>query len=275
MSRVQTIHYAIPDLQKAKDFYCAILGMVEQKPDQENINSVCMGYAGRSFGESVLQFSKCVSESDTETRSVYWKIGLTMPDVDLAIKALSSHDVTTGSASQFKDIGFLAHLKDRCGLTIEMLQHSFQNNFQPSTPKHDLALWQQPIRIGQVTLRVHDIEANLKFYRDLLGLKLLSIQAVTEYGFTLYFLGPANLYDDKQYELEDSAIREDLWRYPHTTIELQHVKDKLTFQNSDAFRGLTIYVDDEHYVKLPENAMQGTHMKDPQGIPVYIRHDSK
>ena len=41
---------------------------------------------------------------------------------------------------------------------------------------------------GQITLRVANIEASLQFYTDLLEMRLLSIQPVYKYGFTLYFL---------------------------------------------------------------------------------------
>ncbi|MEM7044079.1 MAG: VOC family protein, partial [Pseudomonadota bacterium] len=58
--------------------------------------------------------------------------------------------------------------------------------------------------------------------RDRLGMTLLSIQPVTDYGFTLYFLAFTDErppHDD----LEAVGNREWLWQRPYTTLELQHV----------------------------------------------------
>ena len=55
------------------------------------------------------------------------------------------------------------------------------------TPSADLPLG-FPATLGQITLRISDAEASLRFYRDQLGMKLLSRQDVSPYGFVLYFL---------------------------------------------------------------------------------------
>ena len=45
-----------------------------------------------------------------------------------------------------------------------------------------------PATLGQISLRIADADASLSFYRDILGMKLLSRQDVAQYGFVLYFL---------------------------------------------------------------------------------------
>jgi hypothetical protein len=83
------------------------------------------------------------------------------------------------------------------GFSIELLQTTFQKNFQPATPDPELPLGKkkkkkiialprsfihflwfsgQKALIGQVTLRCSDIDKSLAFYTGILGMKLLSIQ---------------------------------------------------------------------------------------------------
>ena len=41
---------------------------------------------------------------------VYWKIAVHMPDVNKGIDKLNGRGIKVGPASQFRDIGYLAHL---------------------------------------------------------------------------------------------------------------------------------------------------------------------
>lgn len=75
--------------------------------------------------------------------------------------------------------------------------------------------------IGQITTRITEPTQSLDFYQKVLGMKLLSIQPVKRYNFTLYFLAyteetPPNA------DLEAVENREWLWQRPYTTLELQH-----------------------------------------------------
>ena len=55
-------------------------------------------------------------------------------------------------------------------------------------------------------------------------MKLLSIQQVEAYGFTLYFLAFTDETPPNE-DLNSIEIREWLWQRPYTTIELQHIPD--------------------------------------------------
>merc|ERR1711936_391310 len=53
-------------------------------------------------------------------------------------------------------------------------------------------------------------------------MKLLSIQTVEKYGFTLYFLAFTDEVPPESENLHSEQIREWLWQRPYTTLELQH-----------------------------------------------------
>lgn len=158
---------------------------------------------------------------------VYWKVGITLANVDAAVHALASAttpgnrpgSLTATTPAQFEDIGYLAHLRDAEDYEIELLQHHF--GVPPKAPPS-----YQPFEtagLGQVTLRVRDIDRALGVFRDVLGMRLLSIQPVSRFGFTLYFLAyteesPPNA------NLHAVENREWLWQRPYTTVELQHLQ---------------------------------------------------
>ena len=63
---------------------------------------------------------------------LYWKIGVTLPDVDLARESLMAAGIEVSAPRQFRDIGYLCHVEDPDGFQIELLQHRFQQNHRPS-----------------------------------------------------------------------------------------------------------------------------------------------
>jgi len=152
---------------------------------------------------------------------VYWKIGLALQDVDVAREKIMKLGTNVSSPAQFFDIGYLCHLADPDGFSIELLQYMFEKNFV-KPPLHTDLILGQPCLIGQITLRCSNIEKSLEFYQHLIGMKLVSIQEVTQYNFTLYFL--AFTEENPPHEdLNSVDIREWLWQRPYTTLELQHV----------------------------------------------------
>ena len=152
---------------------------------------------------------------------LYWKTGITLPDVDNACERLRHHGIEVTDPHQFRDIGYLCHLADPDGYVIELLQHKFAENHTPTVADPALALGAPPT-LGQITIRVTDIERSLAFYRGFLGMDLLSRQVVEPSEFTLYFLA---FTDEAQPRSDLDAVenREWLWQRPYTTIELQHV----------------------------------------------------
>ena len=151
--------------------------------------------------------------------SCYWKIGVFVSDVDLARERIIRSGTAVSPASQFLEVGYLCHLTDPAGFTIELLQHTFQKNFVKPAPDDSLALG-QTASIGNITTRSTNIDKSLELYQDKLGMKLLSIQEISPYGFTLYFLG---FTDDvpPHDDLNSVDNREWLWQRPYTTLEIQ------------------------------------------------------
>lgn len=227
----------IGDLQASLAFYCGRLGMrlvAEQTfgstkraflAFDENTPGGLEALAGQ--GITVLELRQCDPEAcgpkgrlDPGGEDGYWKIGITLADVDLARASLVAQGIEVSVPRQFRDIGYLCHLSDPDGFQIELLQHRFAGSHAPVPRQAGYPLG-GPATFGQVTLRVRDPEASLRFYRDLLGLRLLSRQTVAPHRFTLYFLAGTDEcppHDD----LDAVGNREWLWQRPYTTLELQH-----------------------------------------------------
>ena len=55
----------------------------------------------------------------------YWKIGITLPNVDMACAQLRKAGVEVSQPRQFGEIGYMCHLEDPEGFSIELLQHRF------------------------------------------------------------------------------------------------------------------------------------------------------
>ena len=164
--------------------------------------------------------------------------------MDITHAQLRRAGVAVSDPAQFNEIGYMCRLCDSAGFSIELLQHSFLGNRDngdgdPSKPLGGGA------RIGQITLRVSDLSGALSFYRDRLGMKLLSIQAVREFGFVLYFLA---FTDESPPNADLDAVenREWLWRRPYTTLELQYFPDRssafeLPREGNPGFDGLIVF----------------------------------
>ncbi len=150
----------------------------------------------------------------------YWKIGITLPNIDLAYAQLKAKGINVTEPRQFRDIGYLCHITDPEGFQVELLQHTFEG--QPRTSDGDEKL---PLgggaRIGQITLRTTDIGAELDHYQTHMGMTLLSIQPVPDYDFDLYFLAFTN-ETSPHADLTSVQNREWLWQRSYTLLELQH-----------------------------------------------------
>ena len=151
----------------------------------------------------------------------YWKIGITLPNVDLAAARLRDMGISVSAPGQFLDIGYMCHLTDPEGFGIELLQHDFEGRRpddagDPSVPF-------ARARIGQITLRTGDIAAEDAVCRSL-GMRLLSMQDVAPYGFDLHFYAFTNETPPVP-DLWAVENREWLWKRPYTTLEFQHIAD--------------------------------------------------
>ncbi len=197
-------------------FYVECLGMtvdlVEGEwrlsyPDQDT-------YIGLSRAEEPVPYSPGRLDE-------YWKIGITVPNLDMAYAQLTAKGIRVSAPKQFKEIGYLAHMNDPEGFCIELLQHTFKGE-----PLSHKGVYKKPLgggaRIGQITLRTTQIEEDLDYYQNQCGLSLLSVQPVAEYGFTLYFLAQTDELPPNS-DLKAVENRSWLWQRPYTTLELQHL----------------------------------------------------
>merc|ERR1712232_1377705 len=102
------------------------------------------------------------------------------------------------------------HVNDPCGFTVEMLQTTFEDNegtrktllqkagagakttedaaqgppAKKSKAAEDAALGQPAKKcMGQLTTRSNDIDVSLDFYCNILGMKLVCVEPVTQHGF--------------------------------------------------------------------------------------------
>lgn len=150
---------------------------------------------------------------------LYWKIGITLGNVDRAHERLVANNVEVSEPCQFHEIGYLCHLEDPDGYCIELLQHRFGKNMEPPSTSDESPLGREAL-IGQVSLNVAPIERALDVFQDQLGLRLLSRQVVPGRGFTLYFL--ADTADELPIaDIDAIGNREWLWQRPYTLLELR------------------------------------------------------
>ena len=194
-------------------------------------------YSGTGHTSAVLKLNPVAKSgfSSGKTSDIYWKIGLQLHDVDSAAVKMGY-----APGSQFKDIGYMRHIQDPAGFPIELLQTTFEanekdrqslfgeddkNKYQQLmkeqfSDRRSSITGQQPLIIGQITIRISDDKKSLEFYQDILGMKLISIQDVSDYGFRLFFL--VYTTDEPPHnDLNDVSIREWLWQRRYTQLELQ------------------------------------------------------
>ncbi len=153
------------------------------------------------------------------TDGLYWKIGITLRDLDHAVNHLKQSGLAVSEPRQFGDIGYMSHLRDPAGFAIELLQHGFKGRAQPAGTGHPVG---GQATLAHITLRVNDIAAARADLEGRLGMRLISVQPVTDYGFCLYFF----CWSDEVLpdpDLESVANREWLWARPYALLELQHV----------------------------------------------------
>ncbi|MES0810870.1 VOC family protein [Roseibium sp. SCPC15] len=215
-ARLTALSLKVRDPEKLADFYCNILGM--HRIEFDGATAVGFGDPGACL---VLEPSNKAGVYHHRQNDRYWKIALTVPDLDIAYTQLSDLGLSVTTPNQFRDIAYMSHLADPEGHVIELIQHSFQG--KPLTRAGDPKL---PLgggaRIGLITLRTDDIEMELKRCREELGMRYLSRQAVSDRGFDLYFFG---LTDDELPEANVNSVenREWLWQRPFTVLEFQHL----------------------------------------------------
>ena len=142
------------------------------------------------------------------SNDLYWKIGFGVHDVDSAKEIVEpKNHISLRDGHQFLDVGYLTYMADPSNFCVELLQTTFEENkllrdkfqkeiksglneseFESSKIKNlGMGKNHDPV-IGQLTLRSSEIEPTLKFYKEVMGMKLLCVEKVKQYNFDLYFL---------------------------------------------------------------------------------------
>ena len=165
--------YGVPDPERLAKFYVEALGMsVHQDHHQSEIWRV--GYPRRGSdtanpedGSLWLEFhpSGGVAVPKSGRDDPYWKIAISVENVDLAAACLERRGISTSEPGQFEDVGYLCHLEDPAGLGIEILQHEFHSRpFAPGRAA-STGLGQEAC-LNLVTLRTADLRSTEQFYRE-------------------------------------------------------------------------------------------------------------
>ncbi|MEM8700616.1 MAG: VOC family protein [Pseudomonadota bacterium] len=211
-------------------FYCDILGM--QRIGNAGLRAV--GYGGE---DARLEFAASADATPyrADSNDRYWKIAITLPDLDCAYRQLCARGIQVSAPNQFRDIAYMSHLADPEGNTIELIQHTFGGN--TLTRRGDDAL---PLgggaRLGLITLRTDDPDAEFRTCRDELGMRYLSRQDVPDFDFCLYFLA----FTEETSPLPDVNAVENrvwLWQRPYTVLEFQHRKQGDIVHRSSGQKG--------------------------------------
>jgi len=194
------------------EFYSGMLGLRLVHNDADT----CAFALGPDCARLVFRTAE-VTSFESRPNDFYWKIGLTVKDLDAAVAHMRSRGLDVPTPSQFRDIGYMTKVRDPCGFPIELLQQGFAGNPQPLGPGHPIGT---QATFAHITLRVTDLARSTRFFGETLGMRLMSVQPVPERAFCLYFFA----WSDEALphsELEAVANREWLWQRPYTLIELQ------------------------------------------------------
>lgn len=207
-------HLIVTDRPRLVEFYCRVLGMQSFASD----GATLLGY---NDARCLLKFTAGATlPCSAGPHDFYWKIGITVADLDAAVAHVREQGWPVSAPVQFQDIGYLCHLRDPDGFAVELLQQGFQGAERPVNQGHPIG---SQATLAHLTLRITDIDAARRLFEDRLHMRLMSVQPVDDFGFCLYFY----TWSDETMPLADlQAVesREWLWKRPYALIELQHLQ---------------------------------------------------
>lgn len=203
----------VTDVAELEAFYTHILGM-------RNFGTATAPLLGFDANQCLLELRAGATGAYEPTPTdPYWKIGITVRDLGHAVRSLIQQGWPASEPHQFRDIGYLCHVHDPQGFTIELLQQGFEGREKAAGAGHAIG---GQATLAHITLRVSDIACARTLCEDTLGLRLLSVQPVPEHGFCLYFYS-ADSECPPDADLEAVENREWLWERPYALLELQHI----------------------------------------------------
>lgn len=231
MPQLDTLTLGVKDPDAQRHFYRDVLEM-------SDLGDGRIGYAQ---AEVTLNFVQASGAYISQPADLYWKIAISVPDIDLAFEQLTAGGHECSPPRQFRDVGHLAKLTDPEGFTVELLDHWFKDERPASADMDPNKLGGGP-HISLVTLRTDDIA---RVEPDLLsfGMTLVSVQPVTPHGFTLYFYSFA---DELPPDSDLKAIQNRTWVYQRRTtlLEIQEVHTlesvAVPNQGNAGYMGLTL-----------------------------------
>lgn len=184
---------------------------------------------GSSTPTSTDVIKSCTPRQST-SKDAFWKIGITVKHLDSAVAFLQKQGVSVSKPAQFQDIGYLCHLRDPAGMSIELLQHAFQGKEDAISDEDSSHL--HPIghqgTVAHITIRATNLPKLQQWCTKDMEMQLLSIQPVPDYEFTLYFYSwPSDLSTmPNPSNLKAVENRPWLWARPYGLIEIQHLENE-------------------------------------------------
>ena len=220
MPKLELIDLRVCNRQAQIAFYRDVLGMVEKGDDS-------IGYAAE---EAVLRFLDADAPYAPKPDDLYWKIALSVPNIELACEQLRAKGVAVSDPVQFRDVGYLAKFTDPEGFVIELIDHWFKGERPDDHAESQLLA--DRAHLSLLTLRSADIVPIQQACADW-GMKPLSVQRVESHGFTLYFFA---FTDETPPSPDLEAIENRAWTYrrPYTVLEIQHLHDLTDVSRPDA-----------------------------------------
>lgn len=231
MAHFETLTLRVIDPDAQRKFYCEVLGMSDQGD----------GRVGYSALETSLRFVKADTPYAPMPSDLYWKIALSVPNIDLADAQLRERGVQCSEPTQFRDVGYLANFQDPEGFTVELIDHWFKGD-RPADALDD-AMLGGGAHLSLITLRTADIAA---VEPEILswGATPLSVQPVDAFGFTLYFYAFTDETPPNGNDLAAIENRTWVYRRPYSVLELQHVHamegEVAPRENSRGYAGVII-----------------------------------
>ena len=257
---ISALYLQVPTLDGVDEFYRSTLGMQNYFADADfeaDFDADADQYSC-AYSETACRIvfrKRDVTPFADRANNQYWKVGITVKNLDVAVRYLREQGVAVSSPRQFHDIGYMSHLKDPNGFTIGLLQHGFEGHEQTVADGHPVGV---QATLAHITLRVTDIQIARRYFAGKLGMRLLSVQPVSSHQFDLYFF----TWSDEvlpNTDLKSVDNREWLWARPYTLIEIQHLKSSdaaihHTEANTAGFDGFSFQCTDsgEQFVSCHE-----------------------
>ena len=192
-------------------------------------NLTTVGYRPDGLKLAFHETHDCTARQ-CSSNDAYWKIGITVKDLDHAVSFLHVQGVTVSKPAQFLDIGYLCHLQDPAGLSVELLQQGFEGNeTKMDANDNDSHPIGGQATLAHITIR-RDTLGFQEWCQDTMKMRLLSIQPVNPYGFTLYFYSWSDESLPDPNDLNSVENRPWLWARPYGLLEIQHTTTKDPFR---------------------------------------------